>query len=390
MSFASLSLDEYQKRAFASDRTRRAGDQFDLPVLGLFGEAGSLLSEVKKKQRDSSSYIGFEESVLEEMGDVLWYLSVISQHAGISLSSLASQEDTNGGITVAKSPDLTFAQLQPQQILPLHAPTVAFERTLLRLAGAVGELASKTVEGNLAADRENLLRLLASIFNSLLLAANEAGVTLESAATGNLLKTSNRWPVERIFPGLFDEEFPVEEQLPRKLTVDIFEREAKNGKHFVVQRCNGIHIGDHLTDNIIKPDDYRFHDVFHYAYAAILGWSPVTRALLRLKRKSETKIDEGQDGARAILIEEGVATYVFGQAKQLNFFKGQKSGELNFTLLKSIRQFVRGFEAEACPLWLWEEAILQGNDAFRFLHEHRKGRLQLDLVNRSLRIEELP
>ena len=44
----------------------------------------------------------------------------------------------------------------------------------------------------------------------------------------------------------------------------------------------------------MKPDDYRFHDAFHYAYAAILGWSPVTRALFRLKRKSETDVDEGQ------------------------------------------------------------------------------------------------
>jgi NTP pyrophosphatase (non-canonical NTP hydrolase) len=389
MGISSLSLDEYQARAVTSDRTRKAGDQFDLPVLGLFGEAGSLLSEVKKKQRDSSSYIGFEESVLEEMGDVLWYLSVISHHAGISLSSLASQEDAGDRNVALLRSGLTFTQLQPQQTLPLHAPTVAFERTLLRLAGAVGQLASRAVEGNLTTDRGNLVQLLASIFSSLLSAANEAGVTLEAAATSNLFKTSDRWPVDKVFPGLFDEEFPAEEQLPRKLTVDIFEREAKNGRHYVVQRCNGIHIGDHLTDNIMKPDDYRFHDAFHYAYAAVLGWSPVIRALLRLKRKSETKVDEGQDGARAILIEEGVATYVFGQAKQLDFFKGQKSGELSFTLLKSVRQFVRGYEVDACPLWLWEDAILQGNDAFRYLHEHRKGRLQLDLVNRSLRIEEL-
>ncbi|RVC41176.1 pyrophosphatase, partial [Mesorhizobium sp. M4A.F.Ca.ET.090.04.2.1] len=143
-------------------------------------------------------------------------------------------------------------------------------------------------------------------------------------------------------------------------------------------------------DNIMKPDDYRFHDAFHYAYAAILGWSPVTRALFRLKRKSETKVDEGQDGARAILIEEGVATYVFGEAKQLDFFEGQSAGDLGFTFLKSVRQFVRGYESEDCPLWLWEEAILKGNEAFRFLRTHRRGRLILDRPNRSLSAETLP
>ncbi|MFX5960858.1 pyrophosphatase, partial [Acinetobacter baumannii] len=90
---------------------------------------------------------------------------------------------------------------------------------------------------------------------------------------------------------LFDEAFPDEERLPRALTIDIFERTGGNDRRYVVQRCNGIFIGDRLTDNIMKPDDYRFHDAFHYAYAAVLGWSPVTRALFRLKRKSEARVD---------------------------------------------------------------------------------------------------
>ena len=97
-----------------------------------------------------------------------------------------------------------------------------------------------------------------------------------------------------MFHTRFDEGFPVEERLPRSLTVEIFEREAKNGKRYVVQRCNGIFVGDHLTDNIMKPDDYRFHDAFHYAYAAVLGWSPVIRALFRLKRKSERRAGRGR------------------------------------------------------------------------------------------------
>ncbi len=71
------------------------------------------------------------------------------------------------------------------------------------------------------------------------------------------------------------------------------------------QRSRGVYVGDRLTDNAIEPDDYRFHDVFHYAYVAVLGWSPVIRALLRRKRKSDPKLDDAEDGARAILIEEG-------------------------------------------------------------------------------------
>jgi len=140
----------------------------------------------------------------------------------------------------------------------------------------------------------------------------------------------------------------------------------------------------------MRPDDYRFHDVFHYAYVAVLTWSPVIRALFRLKRKSAPKIDEAQDGARAILIEEGITTWIFGHAVNLNLFADIKPGDLPFDLLKHVRQFVAGYEADKCPLWLWEEAILQGYAAFRFLRDHRRARLHIDMNNRRLSIEALP
>lgn len=123
---------------------------------------------------------------------------------------------------------------------------------------------------------------------------------------------------------------PPEEQLPRNLKINIFEREV-GGKRYVFQTCNGLNIGDRLTDNAMTPDDYRFHDVFHYAYVAILGWSPVTRSLFRLKRKSRPKIDEAQDGARAALIEEGIATWIFGQAMEMDFFQDLKAGSCRST-----------------------------------------------------------
>jgi hypothetical protein len=54
-----------------------------------------------------------------------------------------------------------------------------------------------------------------------------------------------------------------------------FKEKNVAGKTFVIQQCRGINIGDQLTDNHLEPDDYRFHDVFHLSYTAILGWSPV-------------------------------------------------------------------------------------------------------------------
>ena len=70
--------------------------------------------------------------------------------------------------------------------------------------------------------------------------------------------------------------------------------------------------------------------MIHLAFACVLGWSPLVRKMLGAKRKSNPKVDEVEDGARAILIEEGIATSIFGQAKQLQFFAGLKPGDLSF------------------------------------------------------------
>jgi NTP pyrophosphatase (non-canonical NTP hydrolase) len=79
-----LSVNQYQELSRTTDRTvGRGADRLDFPLLGLFGEIGSLLSELKKKQRDTVSYFGYEESVVEELGDVLWYFSNLATRAGI-------------------------------------------------------------------------------------------------------------------------------------------------------------------------------------------------------------------------------------------------------------------------------------------------------------------
>ena len=162
---------------------------------------------------------------------------------------------------------------------------------------------------------------------------------------------------------MFDEGLHPDEQLPRLLRVEIYEREVNN-KKFVFQKFGGILLGDRLTDNHLPEDDYRFHDVFHLAYAAILGWSPTTRALLKIKRKSLPKVDENEDGARASLIEEGLATWIFETAKRHQFFAN--TPQLGLDLLKAVKNFVRGY-GDQLPLWLWERAILQGYAVFREL-----------------------
>jgi len=385
---AGLKLSHYQTQALKADKSPDRTLAF--PLLGLFGEAGSLLSVVKKKQRDRAAYVGYAPHVVEELGDVLWYFAVVASRGGVSLADIGNnvQSDLSdwksGG-----AHHLLFRNLQSKPTKPREEPTPAFETTLIDLAGDIGTILSDHQAGRLTGNRDVLRGRLVAVMRMMVKAADEAGVTLEQAADENLKKIFDRWPVKKVYPAPLDSKAVAAEQLPRTLKIDVFERKVR-GQTYVFQQCNGINIGDRLTDNAVEPDDYRFHDVFHYAYCAVLTWSPVVRALLRLKRKSEPLTDEAEDGARAILIEEGIASWIFGQAKRLDFFAGMKPGDLSFDILKTVRQFVAGYEPAACPLWLWEEAILQGFEAFRFLHQKRRARLRIDMARRRLIVGDLP
>jgi NTP pyrophosphatase (non-canonical NTP hydrolase) len=237
-----LTLDQYQRLAGKTDWTRDTNKPADLPLLGLFGEVGSLMSEVKKKQRDVSSSRSYVDTVLEELGDVLWYLSTISDRYGVPLSAVANTGMASFGL-IAPQGGLTFASLQAQQPLPFQYPTRTFEYTLMQLAAATGKLLQIYEAGPPTGGM--LILSLHEVFTSLLHAVNEAHVSMEDAAKRNLVKIHDRWPVDRKYPHHFDARFPPEERIPRQLTIDIFEREV-NGKTYVLQRCNGVLVGDRV------------------------------------------------------------------------------------------------------------------------------------------------
>jgi hypothetical protein len=150
----------------------------------------------------------------------------------------------------------------------------------------------------------------------------------------------------------------------------------------VVLYLGARRIGDRLTDNNRRDDGYRFHDVFHLAYAAILGWSPVTRALLNCKRRSSALTDEVEDGGRAIAIEEGIAALVYADAKDHGFYAGMS--EVDHAVLDTIRRMTSHLEVQTQTEAEWQRAILVGFDAWRRLRLHRGGRITVDLAARSI------
>lgn len=375
-----MQIDQYQKRAIRTDISR-GSDSPAFVLLGLFGEAGSVLSEVKKKQRDRIDPPHYRSRVIEELGDVLWYIAVTASRNKLRLGQIAQRALARKGQKLEKSPSKwTFSDIQKIQKEDVQEPSVFLEWRLIDLAIAAASVLSyhRDFLRNKKKDTEGIFGSLAHLFEELVHVSTRVGVPLSTAARENLKKIDSRWPATRRFDPQRDSTYPAYERLPTTLTVKIQEIKGEDGSYFVYQSCNDVIVGDRLTDNIADPDDYRFHDVFHYAYAAVLGWSPVTRALFKLKRKSNKKVDDSEDGARAILIEEGVSSFVFNEAKSSGYFEGVERGRLSFDLLKKVRDFVDGYEVQDAPFWAWEEAILQGFDAFRFLREHRQGMLTLN------------
>lgn len=289
-----MNLNVYQREAQQTDRvpTRdnaQIGIDLIVPLLGLAGETGELLSEYKKYLRDGDSHQLFAERVSEELGDLLWYVA------------------------------------------------------------------------NVAAK-----------FN----------LKLEDIAQDNLRKTRDRWGDQDTSGIILDTEYEDHERLPRRFEIELREVVVK-GKTKIRALMNGKRIGDDLTDNADDPDGYRFHDVFHLGYVAVLGWSPVIRKLLKRKRKSNPLVDEVQDGGRARVIDEAVSALVFDYAKDRNWLEGVS--DLDYQLLRTIKGLTSLFEVRERSLGEWQQAILIGFEVWRQVLSSNGGKILVDLDAKDLK-----
>lgn len=262
-----------------------------VPFLGIIGEIGSLVTELKKKFRDGEAYVAYKSKLEEELGDVLWYISTI-----------ATQND----------------------------------------------------------------------------------LILEDVATKNLTKIYDRFLVDNSDTYKdFDEGFPEGERLPDEFEIGFvsYEEGGKNKLKIIDKRTNKM-IGDSLTDNSYIEDGYRYHDIFHYGYLAVLGWSPVLRKLLSLKRKSNPDIDENEDGARAQIIEEMVSLYIYSCALDHELLK--YSNSVDSGIIKQVKNLAGNIEVKECSGKQWEKAILNSYEVYNKLRDNNGGRVLVSKKNRRL------
>jgi len=126
-------------------------------MLGLFGEAGTLLSSLKKKQRDGRAYVKYRDDIIDDLGDILWYLSNIASKNEVSLPSLAIKADeSKQSWTQTKIKNLTFGQFLPQISSDESAESPSFEKSLVSLGASVGLLLNDFQESEFHSDKSRL------------------------------------------------------------------------------------------------------------------------------------------------------------------------------------------------------------------------------------------
>ncbi|MCC5915855.1 MAG: nucleoside triphosphate pyrophosphohydrolase family protein [Cryomorphaceae bacterium] len=283
----------YQKAASKTiqDYTKDKDTSKLIPFLGLIGEAGSVISELKKSLRDGDTYTSYGNKLKEELGDVLWYISTI---------------------------------------------------------------------------------------------ATQYKFDLEEIAEHNLSKIKDRFDSDSINNFIiYDENYPVKERFPREFEIQfkVVNDEGKE-KVRIINNKNGKQLGDDITDNSYQDDGYRFHDIFHFGYVAFLGWSPVVRKLMDLKRRSDDSIDEIEDGARASITEELISLFIYNHSLDHKLFK--YSSSVDSEILKTIQKLVAGIEVQSCTQKQWETAIIESYKVFDELRKNNGGRVLVSIKNRRL------
>lgn len=262
-----------------------------VPFLGIIGEIGSVVTQLKIKLRIGDSYVAYKKKLSEELGDVLWYIATI---------------------------------------------------------------------------------------------ATENEMRLEDIASNNLDKIKDRFLTDETESfNDYDKKFPETEMFPEEFEIEFISFE-ENGKQKlkILNKNTGLMIGDPLTDNTYEEDGYRFHDIFHYGYLAVLGWSPVLRKLLKLKRKSDPEIDENEDGARSQITEELISLYIYHHALEHDLM--QYGTSVDSGVIKQVQNLVKNTEVKDCSGKQWEKAILNSYEIFNKLRKNDGGRVMVSRKNRSL------
>jgi NTP pyrophosphatase (non-canonical NTP hydrolase) len=87
-----MNLNQYQTEALKTAVYPNMGSNFPYPALGLAGESGEVADKLKKVIRDNDGVLTdpVRDAVAKELGDVLWYVSVLAYELDYDLETIAA------------------------------------------------------------------------------------------------------------------------------------------------------------------------------------------------------------------------------------------------------------------------------------------------------------
>lgn len=132
-----------------------------------------------------------------------------------------------------------------------------------------------------------------------------------------------------------------------------------------------------------RDDGYRWYHAFSVAFATCLGWSPILRDAMGLKRRGRRELEKGEDGVRAQMIEEYVIALLICEAGWIDGI-----APLSDDLLLEIEAAVRGLEVATATRQEWSHAIESGRSLWQALRKSGRGFAVLDTIGRTLTVEE--
>lgn len=435
-----MKLSEYDQFVRDSDSTKTnksretngQGERLRIARYGLASEVGALAKVLKNKvlHHSTEQWDTRNTEIVEEIGDCLWYVTLLSQ----------MEED--GGLVAVVAADIEALTEKIEEKVEFKAALKvgAYEKfnsqypSVLEAAGdalldSYQQLAFLTArtEGRAFLDicitrllvyttsvmsrqfpeseyqlSDDLLnyssnQTLGVLLWHLCAVATLYDIKMSEVANDNQKKIRSIAPLPIPKPTeLFDEDMPSHERFPRQFSVTYISVSRDRLQMFY----RGRPLGDELDDNSEMDDGYRFHDALHLANVAILGWSPVLRSLMKLKRKSRPNADRAQDGARARIVEEAIVKAVHSEAIRVAQLEGlteeqakttlfSETSQISYDFLKLIMTFAEGLEVAKCEPWEWRRAFVAGHYLLRHLQDEKQGTVTVDLEARSVTFSKL-
>ena len=432
-----ISVDQYVEAVKNSLQAPMQDKWLEIVIAGLIGEFGSVSTIFKKhilNQETPQLSPHSKDRLLEELGDFLWYLVALTLHENISLKEDVLFEglqkiptffNNNEGediriklvnlkkyskkqyVEALKEKSSQFSNCFNQyqeiaQISQLTDDTIQMTKVCLsEINYLVSLLCLHTLDENdqklIFGTRPKEVKLcIQDVLWNVAIIAGIQKIKLEDVAHKNSQKIADIFPSDKTPTALTynEEKFPVHERFPTEFTIDILDVGLDSiRKHKSRMYWEGRPLGDDLTDNAHDPDGYRFHDILHLAFIAKLGWSPVVRAMMDRKRKSDTDVDEVEDGARARITEELVAKLMHGEAVSLQEARSEvkkdsslfpKGESFSSDFYRSIKRLVNDLEVKDCKHWEWEEAAHEAFAIYNLLCEAKEGSIKVNRTSRKL------